>query len=73
MVVCALAVVATSAAAAAIMNSFFIWFLLKPHQRGCGKNCFLRNMFRRTASFRCEVPRPGWGDAFHDPCCRFDH
>jgi hypothetical protein len=56
MVVCALAIVATSDAAAAIMNSFFIWFLLKPHQRGCGKNCFLRNMFRRTASFRCEVP-----------------
>jgi hypothetical protein len=31
MVVCALAIVATSDAAAAIMNSFFIWFLLKPH------------------------------------------
>ncbi|XSC46323.1 hypothetical protein ACF1BQ_010850 [Bradyrhizobium sp. RDT10] len=41
-----MAIVATSDAAAAIMNSFFIWFLLTPHQRGCGKNRFFALLFR---------------------------
>jgi hypothetical protein len=45
-----LAIVATSDAAAAIMNSFFIWFLLKPHQCGCGKNRFFALLFREEFS-----------------------
>jgi hypothetical protein len=47
---CALAIVATSDAAAAIMNSFFIWFLLKPHQCGCRKNRFFFLLFREECS-----------------------
>jgi hypothetical protein len=43
---CALAIVATSDAAAAIMNSFFIWFLLKPHQCGFRENRFFSLLFR---------------------------
>src|SRR6185369_2512308 len=45
-VVCPLAIVATSNTAATRMNSFVIGFLLKPHQRGYGKNRFFALLFR---------------------------
>src|SRR6185295_9357158 len=70
-VVCPLAIVATSNTAATRMNSFVIGFLLKPHQRGYGKNRFFALLFREefgaanalhaqiyrpTRSFQCGAP-----------------